>query len=102
MTLTTAQLNQLRLLAVARALSASTAVDRFSCGQAVNRALDAGLDMRVLGGVLYAREFVDRVDRPAKHGEPRRRLYFLTPAGIEHLRTQHQRGRIQPEKDASK
>lgn len=76
--LTPQQAAQLRQLKTMRAVTEATAVDRRNCWAGLPQ-----LNMVMLGGVLFSRKLVGRVEKKAQFGEPARRLYYLTRAGFE-------------------
>ncbi|MDB5432399.1 MAG: hypothetical protein JWP35_3515 [Caulobacter sp.] len=78
-TLTDAQFGQLQLLARLGAVSPETAVDRHA-------PRTDGLNMVMLGVALFSRKLVERVEKKAQYGDPKRRLYYMTAAGALLLR----------------
>lgn len=80
--LTTAQIGQLETLSRMGAVTEATAVDRRTTDLASR---SQSLNMVMIGTALFPRGLVSRVDRPAKYGEPKRRLYYLTRKGVQTL-----------------
>jgi hypothetical protein len=78
--LTTSQLEQLKTLWKMGAVTEATAVDRRTTDLA-NRS--QSLNMVMIGTALFPRGLVARVERRAKYGEPKRRLYYLTREGAQ-------------------
>jgi hypothetical protein len=74
--LTQPQLDQLKVLLDMGAADEARAVDRHTASWQTER-----LNMVMLGGVLFSRGLVNRVEKPARYGMPKRRLYYLSVHG---------------------
>lgn len=74
--LTQPQIDQLKVLLDMGAMDEARAVDRRVASWHSER-----LNMVMLGGVLFTRGLVNRVEKRACYGEPKRRLYYLSVHG---------------------